>query len=98
MIQTWVKQLIPIKRWDNYCSNNSTYCFLKKIKREGVWAGFCLATEDGKIPEQKKDKLKSLSLDEMRRVDIYRRANHIRPFPLETKEERIAREEEESDN
>ena len=72
-IQKWVKQKVSVMEWKNYYSQLSSYCFLEK-KEDGVWVGFMAADF---IPIN----CIECSDDEIMRIDAYRRAYNIRPFP-----------------
>jgi len=70
----WVKQVISIRDWNSHYSKLNSYCLLESGKKEIV-AGFLAVNPD---PE-----LELLTGEEMRKVDIYRRAHNIYPFVLE---------------
>lgn len=71
----WVKKKITATEWKNYYGQIPAYCFLSK-DREGVWVGFLMATA---LPAD----CKPLSVEELRRVDEYRRTANVRPFPFQ---------------
>jgi len=70
----WVKQLIPKKEWNNFYSGNNSYCLLETINGDPV-VGFLIVHPDNRC--------KPCTDEDLRKIDIYRRANHIYPFPLE---------------
>jgi len=70
----WVKRVFSKKEWNECYSGNTSYCFLEMLEGEPV-AGFLMTKQDGRC--------KPCTLDDLRRIDSYRRANHIYPFPLE---------------
>ena len=75
----WVKKLISSRDWNNWYSLQGTYC---KLGSEGVGRGkqveigFLVAKQ---IPYD----CVELNDEELRQVDLFRRAKNIRPFPLE---------------
>jgi len=78
MNQRWVKQCIPAKNWYSFYQYNSSYCFLEIDKeKNGVWAGFVVADNN------MDNRLSSLTPDELRIVDDYRRSHYVYPRPLE---------------
>ena len=72
----WVKKLIKNKEWEAEAHYNSSYSFLEKTK-EGVWAGFEIPYFGSLPPGCFK-----LSDEELRLVDIDRRATRTYPLPL----------------
>lgn len=70
MNYNWVKKEVSKKEWSGCYSNLPGYCSL------GVgYMGFLVAEE---IPED----CELCDVNEIRQMDMYRRANNIRPFPL----------------
>lgn len=69
----WVKQLVSVRDWNGHYKYISSYCFLDKTK-EGISIGFCSSY----VPE----KCELMIDEEMRRVDIQRRAMNVYPRPF----------------
>jgi len=76
----WIKKWVSNKDWNtHYIKNN--YCFLKS-ENKGVWVGFL--KEGNGLPEN----CEICNEEEMRQIDLHRRACNIYPNPfklLETK-------------
>ncbi len=70
----WVKQLIPKRQWNNFYSGNTSYCLLETIEDDPV-VGFLIVHPD--------ERCKPCTDEDLRKIDLYRRANNIRPFPTE---------------
>ena len=77
----WVKQKIKKGEWNNYFSQTSSYCPLQKDE-DGVWVGFCLVERNNPFGYQQFD-YQPCNDEELRQIDLYRRAINIRPFPTE---------------
>ena len=81
----WVKKKVAVKDWKNFYSFDSSYCFLGK-ESDGVEVGFMVANPKIKGVSQYSigacpDTCVLLSDDEALRVDYYRRARNIAPYP-----------------
>jgi hypothetical protein len=69
----WVKRNVSKKEWSNFYGWVGCYCPLEKNK-DGMIIGFISA---GGVPY---DCQEITDLEEMRKIDNYRRAYNIRPF------------------
>lgn len=79
----WVKKFVQVKEWNDYYKYDSSYCFLRKEERKGVWIGFAIANE---IPQN----CELCTDEELMQIDDYRSAKNIHPRPLkEIKKEEI---------
>jgi hypothetical protein len=85
----WVKKWVKRTEWNSYYSHIGTYCPLV-INNKEVLVGFLSA---GKVAP--KDCQEVTDWNELRSIDIYRRAYNIRPFVM--KEDKKVEKEEEED-
>lgn len=70
----WVKKRVSNKEWNNFYSQNSSYCFLRK-EENMVIVGFLivgLVSENCDLCDE----------EELRQIDDYRRSHNIHPKPL----------------
>jgi len=77
----WVKKLIKTKEWESGIYRNSSYSFLNNEKGKGVWVGFMVADE-GVLPMG----CEKVSDEELRLIDLDRRATKTYPLPFNAKE------------
>lgn len=76
----WVKKFVSAKDWNNYYSQNPTYCFLKKADK-GVIVGYLVAKH------KKKDRDSEVCVDEeLRQINSYYEAHNYWPHPFDKME------------
>jgi len=86
----WVKKILSPKDWEQFYKDNPSYCFLTK-SIDGILAAFVIA-DNG----EEHFGCEELTMDELRRVDNYRkRIGHFtRPFTdQETLQDKIRQAE-----
>jgi len=79
-MESWYagKKLVSKKEYLNKYKDDIGYCFLKE-DTDGVWIAF--------VGTVRRDNIYKLTDEELRCFDEYRRANNIRPFLIEKKDD-----------
>jgi hypothetical protein len=74
----WYKAKVPVTKWNEFYSKTSSYTFLAEDGKD-VWVGFLAV-----IPPV--DCLEITNLEELRKIDLHRRATSSYPFVFKDKD------------